>query len=52
MFTQFLNLAKGDYLDSKLKGQLGEYYGCLQSLQHLQDEDRIQARLPFEMIVK
>jgi protease-4 len=52
MFNQLLNLTKGDYLDDKLKAQLGDYYGCIQTLQRLQSADRIQARLPFEMILK
>jgi len=52
MLNQLLHLTKGDYLDDKLKAQLGDYYGCIQTLQRLQNADRIQARLPFEMILK
>jgi hypothetical protein len=43
---------KTDYLDEKLRAQLGDYYGCVQTLQRLQTADRVQARLPFEMITK
>jgi protease-4 len=52
VFATLMNATKTDYLDEKLKAQLGDYYGCIQTLQRLQGTDRIQARLPFEMIIK
>jgi protease-4 len=52
LFASLMDVAKTDYLDEKLRAQLGDYYGCVQTLQRLQTADRVQARLPFEMITK
>jgi protease-4 len=52
IFSNFLSLVRTDYLDEKLHASLGQYYECAATLQRLQNADRIQARLPYEMIVK
>jgi protease-4 len=52
LFASLMDVTKTDYLDEKLRAQLGDYYGCVQTLQRLQTADRVQARLPFEMITK
>ena len=40
------------YLDAELKELLGEGYGVYSLMKGVKNADRIQARMPFEMIVK
>ena len=51
-FDQLLNQTKGGYLDSELRELLGEGYAVYSLVRNVKDADRIQARMPFEMIVK
>ena len=41
-----------DQLDAAMKQKLGVYYDYLQGIENLQKNTGIQARLPFEMIIK
>jgi protease-4 len=52
LFDSLLGGTKQDYLDGKLKASLGSYYDCLRAIDRLQTADRVQARLPFEIILK
>lgn len=51
-FEQLLNQTKGGYLDSELRELLGEGYAVYSLVRNVKDADRIQARMPFEMIVR
>ena len=51
-FEQLLNEKKSGYLDAELKELLGEGYGVYSLMKGVKNADRIQARMPFEMIVK
>lgn len=51
-FDQLLNQTKGGYLDSELRELLGEGYAVYSLVRNVKDADRIQARMPFEMIVR
>lgn len=43
---------RGDYMESRLRTMLGEYYRPLMFVSGLQGADRIQARIPFEPNLK
>ncbi len=47
-YKTLLKNKRGDYLDSRLRSLLGEYYSTFQLLSSLREQDWIQARLPFE----
>ena len=51
-FEQLLNEKKSGYLDAELKELLGEGYGVYSLMKGVKNADRIQARMPFEMVVK
>ena len=51
-FEQLLNEKKSGYLDAELKDLLGEGYAVYSLMKGVKNADRIQARMPFEMIVK
>ena len=51
-FEQILDVKKSGYLDSQLRGILGEGYNAFAFLQRLKEQDMVQARMPFDMIVK
>lgn len=51
-FDQLLNQTKGGYLDSELRELLGEGYAVYSLVRNVKDADRIQARMPFEMIIQ
>jgi len=42
----------GSYLDSKLRAALGEYYEPLMLLQNTKEISKIQARVPYSIIIK
>ena len=53
MFTSLLNNAKPErYIRTQLEETLGDYYGVFQWTKNLKNMDRVQARLPFEMIIR
>jgi len=39
---------KDDYVKSQMKETFGEYYPCIQFIKNIQNQARIQARIPFE----
>lgn len=43
---------RGDYMESRLRSALGEYYRPLMFVSNLNGTDRIQARIPFEPNLK
>ena len=45
LFTQ----KKDDYVQSQMKETFGKYYPCIQFIQSIQNQDPIQARIPFEL---
>lgn len=47
-----MNNSGSDKLDAAMKQKLGMYYDYLQGLENLQQNTGIQARLPFDMIIK
>ncbi|MCF0199050.1 MAG: signal peptide peptidase SppA [Bacteroidaceae bacterium] len=48
-YENLLNNKKSDYLDTQLRGVLGEYYTTFSLLRTINQQDRIQARLPFDL---
>ena len=52
MFSSLLNQSKNDYIEGKLEESIGEYYHQFKFIKNLKEADPVQARLPFEMIVK
>lgn len=52
MFSQLLNQSKNDYIEGKLEESIGEYYHQFKFIKNLKEADPVQARLPFEMIIK
>ena len=51
-FEQLLNEKKSGYLEAELQDLLGEGYGVYSLMKGVKNADRIQARMPFEMVVK
>ena len=51
-FEQLLNEKKSGYLDAELQELLGEGYAVYSLMRNVKNADRIQARMPFEMVVK
>lgn len=45
LFTQ----KKDDYVQSQMKETFGKYYPCIQFIQSIQNQNPIQARIPFEL---
>lgn len=52
MFSSLLNQSKNDYIEDKLEESIGEYYHQFKFIKNLKEADPVQARLPFEMIIK
>ena len=52
MFSSLLNQNKNDYIEGKLEESIGEYYHQFKFIKNLKEADPVQARLPFEMIIK
>lgn len=52
MFSSLLNQSKNDYIEGKLEESIGEYYNQFKFIKNLKEADPVQARLPFEMIIK
>ena len=52
MFSSLLNNGKSDYIEGKLEESLREYYHQLKFIKNLKEADRVQARLPFEMVIE
>ena len=52
MFSSLLNQSKNDYIEGKLEESIGEYYHQFKFIKNLKEADPVQARLPFEMIIK
>ncbi|MBO7616777.1 MAG: signal peptide peptidase SppA [Bacteroidales bacterium] len=51
-FMESMNNNGTDKLDAAMKQKLGVYYDYLQGLENLQQNTGIQARVPFDMIIK
>ena len=53
-FTRLMESMNGneDKLDAAMKQKLGVYYDYVQSLENLQKNTGIQARLPFDLVIE
>ncbi len=51
-FAAFLDEGKDDYINGKIEETLGEYSSYLKFMQDIQDMDRIQARMPFDLRIR
>ena len=52
MLSSLLNQSKNDYIEGQLEESIGEYYHQFKFIKNLKEADPVQARLPFEMIIK
>ena len=52
LFSSFLNEGKDDYFNDKMKQVLGESYDYIKFMKNLKDQDRIQARMPFDLRIQ
>ena len=52
VLSTILEQGKDDYINNQMKESLGEYYGYLEFVQNLNEKDRIQARMPFDIRIK
>lgn len=50
--TSLLNTRPSRYINSRMQSSFGEYYNGLRFLKNLKDADRLQARMPFEVVIK
>ena len=50
--TQLLNTRTDRYIHSQLQETFGEYYQGFEWLRHVEQSDRLQARLPFNMRIQ
>ena len=50
--TKLLEGDREDYMETAFRKAMGDYYDCIRFVRNIQDCDNIQARLPFELIIK
>lgn len=50
--TQLLEGEEKDYMESTVRKMMGEYYDCIRFVRNIQEFDNMQARLPFELVVR
>ena len=51
-FSSLLNEGKDDYINGKMQKVLGESYSYIKFIENLKDQDRIQARMPFDLRIQ
>ena len=51
-FTAMFNKGKSGYLDSQIRETLGEYYSGYSIYKNLRNMNPIQARMPFDVVIK
>lgn len=51
-FTAMFNKSKSGYLDSQIRETLGEYYSGYSIYKNLRNMNPIQARMPFDVVIK
>lgn len=51
-FTAIFNKSKSGYLDSQIREALGEYYSGYSIYKNLRNMNPIQARMPFDVVIK
>ena len=51
-FSSLLNEGKDDYINGKIQEVLGESYNYIKFIENLKDQDRIQARMPFDLRIQ
>lgn len=51
-FEQLMEQTKSGYLDSELREMLGDGYVAYSLLHNIKNIERVQARMPFELIIK
>ena len=51
-FTAMFNKSKSGYLDSQIRETLGEYYSGYSIYKNLHNMNPIQARMPFDVVIK
>lgn len=51
-FSTLMNQSKNDYIEGKISETLGDYYNYLIFVENLKAADRIQARMPFDLLIK
>lgn len=47
-FAAFFDQQKSDYLESEIRGMLGDHYEAVSFIRNIKDMDRLQARMPFD----
>lgn len=50
--TELLNTRADRYIHSELQETFGEYYRGFDWIRHIQQADRLQARLPFDLHIQ
>ena len=50
--TSLLNTRPSRYISSRMQENFGEYYNGLRFVKNLKDADRLQARMPFDVVIK
>ena len=51
-FSSLLNEGKDDYINGKIQEVLGESYNYIKFIENLKGQDRIQARMPFDLRIQ
>ena len=51
IFSSFMEQTKEDYIQGKMAETMGEYYPYVKFMQNVKDMDRIQARMPFDLLI-
>ena len=52
IFSSIINEGKDDYINGKMKEALGGSYNYIKFIENLKDQDRIQARMPFDLRIQ
>ena len=50
--TSLMNTGTDRYINSRIKSTFGELYNGMQLLRHVDEADRLQARMPFELRIR
>ncbi|MBR7166312.1 MAG: signal peptide peptidase SppA [Bacteroidaceae bacterium] len=50
--TKLMEEGKDDYMETMITERLGEYYNCIKFINNVNNCDPIQARMPFELVVR
>ena len=50
--SKLMEEGKDDYMETMITERLGEYYNCIKFINNVNNCDPIQARMPFELVVR